>query len=84
MAIQYVIQQAILHDGNTINTHINLHSRILLEHAIDGSLAGSHGAEYGARIKNARKYLLYSSKPGHDQYCAVRIENRIHYSTTIL
>ena len=24
MAIQYVIQQAILHDGNTINTHINL------------------------------------------------------------
>ena len=53
MAIQYAIQQAILYVGNTINTHIILHSRILLEHAIDGSLAGSHGAEYCARIKSA-------------------------------
>ena len=57
MAIQYAIQQAILYVGDTINTHKILHSRILrsthLEHAIDGSLAGSHGAEYCARIKSA-------------------------------
>ena len=53
MAIQYAIQRAILYVDNAINTHMNLHSRMLLEHAMDDSLAGSHGAEYCARIKSA-------------------------------
>ena len=86
MAIQSAIQQAILYVGNTINTHIILHSRILLEHAIDGSLAGSHGAEYCARIKSAYctvEMPTVLSKPGYDQYpCCQCIAQAAHTPLT--
>ena len=90
MAIQYAIQQAILYVGDTINIHKILHSRILrsthLEHAIDGSLAGSHGAEYCARIKSAYctvEMPTVLSKPVYDQYpCCQCIAQAAHTHLT--
>jgi len=67
MAIQSAIQQAILYVGNTINTHIILHSRICSNMP---SMAAWLGAMAQSTAHASKVHTVeIPGKPGYDQYC---------------